>query len=95
MISQKEIEIILQTMQPYKPVKIGVFGSYARGENHEGSDVDILYQFDSKYSLFDLAGLQMELESKLLKDVDLVEFTAIHPLLKNRILKDVKIIYAQ
>ena len=78
---------------PFNPKKIGIFGSYSRGEHSNDSDIDILYQFDSKYSLFDLAGLQIELEEQLKKEVDLVEYTAIHPLLKDRILSDLKMIY--
>jgi uncharacterized protein len=93
MISEQQINIIITTLKPFKPSKIGIFGSYSRGENTEESDIDILYSFDSKYSLFDLVGLQMELQNKLQREVDLVEFTAIHPRLEARILKDAKIVY--
>jgi predicted nucleotidyltransferase len=93
MLSQQQIDIIINTLKPFNPKKIGVFGSYSRDENTEESDIDILYTFDSKYSLFDLAGLQMELQDKLQKEVDLVEFTAIHPRLKAKILNDAKIVY--
>ena len=93
MLSEKQINIIINTLKPFKPSKIGIFGSYSRGENAEESDIDILYSFESKYSLFDLAGLQIELQDKLHKEVDLVEFTAIHPRLKERILNDAKIVY--
>ena len=95
MLSQQQINIIINTLKPFNPKKIGIFGSYSRGENTNDSDIDILYLFDSKYSLFDLAGLQIELEEKLKKDVDLVEYTAIHPLLKEKILKDLKMVYEQ
>ena len=93
MISEKHINIIINTLKPFKPTKIGVFRSYSRGENTENSDIDILYSFNSKYNLFDLVGLQFELQEKLQKAVDLVEFTAIHPRLQNRILNEAKIIY--
>ncbi|MGC4128117.1 MAG: nucleotidyltransferase family protein [Bergeyella sp.] len=95
MLNQQQIDIIINTLKPFNPIKIGIFGSFARGENTDESDIDILYQFDSRYSLFDLAGLQIELQEKLNKEVDLVEFTAIHPLLKDRILSDSKIVYEQ
>lgn len=95
MLTQNQIDIIIQTMKPYNPTKIGVFGSFARGEATEKSDIDILYTFNSRYSLFDLAGLQIKLEELLNKEVDLVEFTAIHPKLKKRILSDVKIVYGE
>ena len=94
-LTQQEINIIIKTLKPFNPKKIGIFGSYSRGENTENSDVDILYLFNSKYSLFDLAGLQLELEELLKKEVDLVEYTAIHPLLRDSILKEVKIVYEQ
>ena len=93
MLSQKQIIIIINPLKPFNPNKIGIFGSYSRDENTEESDIDILYSFDSKYSLFDLAGLQMELQEKLHKGVDLVEFSAIHPRLKAQILNDAKIVY--
>lgn len=93
MLSQNQINIIVDTLKPFNPTKIGIFGSYSRDENTEGSDVDILYSFNSKYDLFDLIGLQIELQSRLKKEVDLVEFTAIHPRLKTRILNEVKIVY--
>jgi len=80
-------------MKPFNPTKIGIFGSVARNEATENSDIDILYSFNSKYSLFDLAGLQIKLQELLKKKVDLVEFTAIHPRLKERILTDAKIFY--
>ena len=93
MLSQQQINIIIATLKPFNPTKIGVFGSYSRGENTENSDIDILYSFNSKYNLFDLIGLQLELQEKLQKVVDLVEFTAIHPRLQTRILNDAKIVY--
>lgn len=93
MISEMQIDIIINTLKPFNPTKIGIFGSYSRGENTSESDIDILYSFESKYNLFDLVGLQLELEEKLQTEVDLVEFTAIHPRLEARILNDTKIVY--
>ena len=73
--------------------KAAIFGSYARGEEKKRSDVDILikYKYDNK-SYFDLVGLQLELEKKLKKKVDLLTYDSIHPLLKKSILEDEKII---
>ncbi|OYU82729.1 MAG: nucleotidyltransferase [Flavobacterium sp. BFFFF2] len=95
MISEQQISIIINTLKPFKPSKIGIFGSYARGENTDESDIDILYSFNSIYSLFDLIGLQNELQNKLSKEIDLVEFNSIHPKLKDRILTDAKIVYEE
>jgi predicted nucleotidyltransferase len=44
MISELQKNIIINTILPFHPVRIGIFGSVARGENTENSDIDILYQ---------------------------------------------------
>ncbi len=68
--------------------KIGLFGSYARGEQKKNSDIDILVELDKKLSLLDLAKIKKALESKLNKNVDLVEYDFIHPLIKKNALKE-------
>jgi predicted nucleotidyltransferase len=49
-----------------------VFGSAARGEDGEDSDLDILVDPASKTSLLDLAGLQIEIEARTGVKVDLL-----------------------
>ena len=93
MLTQNEIDIIIKTLQPYNPKRIGLFGSVARNEETEKSDIDILYTFNTPVSLFGLVDMQMALENNLKKGVDLVSENAIHPLLKEGILSDLKIIY--
>ena len=66
--------------------KAGVFGSVARGEEGKLSDIDILIEFNG--SLLKLAGIELELEKKLKKKVDLLTYNGIDPLIKERILKD-------
>ncbi|MBP9691694.1 nucleotidyltransferase domain-containing protein [Candidatus Woesebacteria bacterium] len=53
---------------------IGLFGSFARGENTEGSDIDLYIKFSPsrKVSLFDLSRLQRELETDTQIKYDLV-----------------------
>ena len=55
--------------------KAWLFGSYSRGEATRKSDVDILVQFSpgSRISLFDHAGMMVDLQELLKKKVDLVE----------------------
>lgn len=73
--------------------RAAVFGSYARGEQHKRSDIDILiqYKYDDK-SLLDLIGLENELTEVLGKKVDLLTYNSIYHRLKGRILKDQKVI---
>lgn len=67
--------------------KAGIFGSYARGDQKEDSDIDILIEF--KGSLLDLVGLEMELKKVLNKKVDLLTYNGINPFLKEKILNEV------
>ncbi len=69
-------------------VKAGIFGSYARGEQRKNSDVDMLIKFKGRKSLFDLVGLEQELEEVLGKKVDLLTYQSINYLIKDRILKE-------
>ena len=93
MLTQSQIDIIIDAMIPFNPTKIGVFGSVARNEATKSSDIDILYQFKNTIGLFKLIGLKQDLEKKLNKKVDLVSEKYINPKLKPYILNDLNIIY--
>lgn len=68
--------------------KAGIFGSHARGEETNKSDVDILIEVDKNFSLLDMAKLKIQLEKIIKKNVDLVEYKTIKPLIKKQILKE-------
>lgn len=78
-----------QIRTEYKAEIIGVFGSYARGEQKSGSDVDILARFLEGATLFDLVGLGDFLEEKLKVKVDIVSERAVREELREQILKEV------
>lgn len=88
MISTKQKAIITNVVQPYSPVMLAVFGSYARNEQHACSDIDLLIDFKSTVHLLDLIGLEQELEEKLGVKVDLVTLQSLDPKLKHYIEKD-------
>ncbi len=73
-------------LQQYHVRKAAVFGSFARGEDHEKSDIDILVDLPDALSLFDFVALSSDLESILHTAVDLVEYDAIKPALRKYIL---------
>lgn len=75
--------------QKYRAEIVGVFGSYARGEARQHSDVDILVRFLEGASLFDLVGLAEFLEENLGIKVDIVSERAIRSELQERILSEV------
>ena len=64
MINKEQIKIIVEAMKPFKPSKIGIFGSVARNEESPESDIDILYQFNETIGLFKLIQLQEHLQKK-------------------------------
>ncbi len=89
----KEIEKIkskiISILKKNKVSKAGIFGSYSRGEQRENSDIDIVVKIEDKnMSLLGFIGLKLKLEDALGKKVDLVEYIAIKPLIKNRILNE-------
>ena len=75
--------------QKYRAEIVGVFGSYARDEARQHSDVDILAHFLEGASLFDLVGLTEFLEENLGIKVDIVSERAIRSELQERILSEV------
>ena len=89
---EKTKSIMVETLKKYGIKKAGIFGSFARGEQKKSSDIDILVE-PPKGIGFGFVGIQLELEDKLKKKVDLLSYMAIHPLLKKRILsEEVKIL---
>lgn len=72
----------------YSITRIGIFGSVARGEQNDDSDVDIYYEGEP-LSLFKTTALKDELENKLHCSVDIVRFReSMNNLLKKRIKKE-------
>lgn len=67
---------------------VRVFGSVARGEAGDQSDVDFLVEMGPERSLMDLGGLLTDLEELLGRRVDVVEPEGLHPYLKPKILKE-------
>jgi len=61
---------VLAILARYPVSNPRVFGSTARGEDREGSDLDILVEAGPRLSLFDIAKLEMDLESLLSTRVD-------------------------
>ncbi|MXN92128.1 nucleotidyltransferase [Flavobacterium sp. Sd200] len=93
MLSENQIQTIIEVLKPYNPMRIGLFGSYARNEESSDSDIDILYTFYNPLTLFKVVKIQNELEEKLQRSVDFVSEKAVHPMLRESIYNDLKIIY--
>ena len=73
----------------YGVESLGIFGSYARGEQREDSDLDVLVEFFRTPDLFEFVALKHELSDILGINVDLVMKDALKPRIGKRILQEV------
>ena len=71
-----------------------LFGSFARGEATEESDIDLLVRF-SKPKGIDWIDAALEIEDTLGRKVDLVTEKSLHPLIRDSVLKDLQVIYGE
>jgi predicted nucleotidyltransferase len=74
--------------EKFKTEVMGIFGSYARGEEKRGSDIDFLVRFGEGATLFDLVELGDYLEDLFGIPVDVVSERALHPMMKDDVLKE-------
>jgi predicted nucleotidyltransferase len=72
----------------FKVKRIGVFGSYVRGDTHGGSDVDVLVEFSEPISLITLVSLENYLSELLGIKADVVPKEDIRIELRDRILRE-------
>ena len=79
---------VIETIKAAGGSNVRVFGSVATGQEHEGSDIDLLFRMDQPLGLMDLAGLEIELGTILHADVDLVPDTNIRPTTRERIISE-------
>ena len=81
-------EKLIPVLRNYHVKKAGLFGSAARGELREDSDIDILIELEDDLSLLDFVRIKLKIEDTLNRKVDLVEYSTLKPLLKDQILKE-------
>jgi hypothetical protein len=93
-ITQKITENKEYLKETYGVEEIGVFGSFARGDNTENSDIDIAIELNNKITvgLFGFARMQFFLEKILGRKVDLVIKSGIKPIIKDRILSQLVVL---
>ena len=73
----------------FKVKTIGIFGSYAKGEQKRGSDVDALVEFEEPVGLFEFMRLENYLSDLLGVKIDLVSKKALKPHIGENIKKEV------
>lgn len=83
-------DAILAIARRHHAEQVRVFGSVGRGEDREGSDLDLLVDFDAEASLFDAFALQEELEALLQQRVELATPAGLHSLIRARVLEEAR-----
>lgn len=79
---------ILRIAAQYGASNVRIFGSVARGEADEQSDIDLLVNMEPGRSLFDLGGLLSDLEDLLGCNVDVVTEDGLRDRIRNRVLNE-------
>jgi hypothetical protein len=79
---------ILPVLKKYKVIRASLFGSIVRGDDTNQSDIDLMVELPEGSSLLELAGLKIELEGLLSREVDVLTYNSLHHLLKQRILNE-------
>ena len=73
--------------------RLSVFGSFARGEDRPGSDIDLLVEFSEPKGLFDLIALEIQLSEQLGRKVDLLTEQSVSPYLRDSIRRDLGVLF--
>jgi len=79
---------ILEIAGSHGALSVRVFGSAARGEANEASDIDLLVEMESGRSLLDRVALIQDLEDLLGRKVDVVTVKALHWYIRDRVLQE-------
>lgn len=88
-LSPADRDQIVAILREHGVPHASLFGSFARGDQHDGSDVDLLIDLPLGASLFDLSRLALALEDALGRRFDLAtSFARLHPLIQERIRRE-------
>jgi uncharacterized protein len=85
---EEKREDILRIAERYGARNLRIFGSVARGEADQASDIDFLVDLEQGRSLFDLGGLWWELNELLPVKVDVVTENGLKKRIRDRVLKE-------
>ena len=79
---------IIPVLEQHDVIHAAVFGSFARGEERENSDLDLLVELGENKTLLDLVALKLELEELLGREIDIVTNNALQSGIKEIVLKE-------
>ena len=88
-----DVDKLTEVCRQNDVAKLSVFGSAARGEAGEKSDIDLLVEFSRPKSLLGLVAVERRMSAALGRKVDLLTEGALSPYLRDRIERDVHTVY--
>jgi uncharacterized protein len=86
-------ELIARIAKEHGVTSMSLFGSTARGEDHQSSDIDLLVDFEPGRSLIDLVRLERELSEAFNLDFDVLTPNSLHPRIRERVNREKLSIY--
>jgi predicted nucleotidyltransferase len=89
-----DIHSLIKICRENDITSVSLFGSMARGEATEESDIDLLVKFGKRKSLLSVVKLERQLAMVLGRKVDLITEGALSPYIRDNILRDLETIYA-
>lgn len=84
-ISDIDKELIIKIAKEHGATSISIFGSTARGDDQQSSDIDLLVDLEFGRSLIDLVRLERELREEFNIDFDVLTPNSLHPRIRERI----------
>jgi predicted nucleotidyltransferase len=87
-IVREKREAILAIARKHGAFNVRVFGSVARGEADDESDIDLLVDLDADRSLFDLGALVVELNESMGRHVDVVTERGLRERIRDRVVRE-------
>ncbi len=79
---------IIPILKEHGVARAGVFGSFAKDVQEDGSDLDLVIEFEGEKSLLDLAALRLDLVETVGRDVDVMTYRSLHPRIKDRVFQE-------
>jgi predicted nucleotidyltransferase len=84
---QQYQQLILPVLKRYMVKHAAIFGSVAKGESHPDSDIDLLIEPGKDFTIFKMLALEEEITALLNCKVDLVEYGALKPSIKEEVMR--------
>jgi len=87
------IKTIVDYLKQYKVIEIGIFGSFARNEMTDKSDIDILVEYSRGTTILDIVKMKQELYELIGRKIDLVSKRAVRKKIMDTIQTDLQTVY--